>query len=218
MLLQLHLHSRLSTWLQWIGQRQLQDEARNISVLEFGVTYIRDFRVISKISAVSNLENELTYGSDQPSHMTQHFVNAVVNIPNSKVHGANVGPTWVLSASDGPNVGPMDFAIRDDDIIKWKHFYVLLALSVGNSPVTSKFPSQRPVTLHLNKQLRKQPRRQWVELPSCSSWRHCNDCGQERDFQLIKHGWIQLIQFDKNEAWNSLWNFVYYDGTLDTSR
>ena len=27
-LLQLHLHSRLNTWLQWIGQRQLQDETR----------------------------------------------------------------------------------------------------------------------------------------------------------------------------------------------
>ena len=27
---QLHLHSRLNTWLQWIGQRQLQDQIRNI--------------------------------------------------------------------------------------------------------------------------------------------------------------------------------------------
>ena len=29
--LQLHLHSHLNTWLHWIGQRQLQDEMRNIS-------------------------------------------------------------------------------------------------------------------------------------------------------------------------------------------
>ena len=29
-LLQLHLHSRLNTWLQLIGQMQLQDETRNI--------------------------------------------------------------------------------------------------------------------------------------------------------------------------------------------
>ena len=29
-LLRLHLHSRLNTWLQWIGQRQLQDETRNM--------------------------------------------------------------------------------------------------------------------------------------------------------------------------------------------
>ena len=27
-------------------------------------------------------------------------------IPDSKVHGANMGPTWVLSAPDGPHVSP----------------------------------------------------------------------------------------------------------------
>ena len=32
--------------------------------------------------------------------------------PGSKVHGANMGPTWVLSAPDGPHVGPMNLAIR----------------------------------------------------------------------------------------------------------
>ena len=31
---------------------------------------------------------------------------------HSKVHGANMGPTWVLSTPDGPHVGPMNFAIR----------------------------------------------------------------------------------------------------------
>ena len=34
-------------------------------------------------------------------------------IPDTKVHGANMGPTWVLSAPDGPHVGPMNHAIRD---------------------------------------------------------------------------------------------------------
>ena len=33
--------------------------------------------------------------------------------PDSKVHGANMGPTWVLSAPDGPHIGPMNLAIRD---------------------------------------------------------------------------------------------------------
>ena len=32
--------------------------------------------------------------------------------PYSKVQGANMGPTWVLSAPDGPHVGPMNLAIR----------------------------------------------------------------------------------------------------------
>ena len=31
--------------------------------------------------------------------------------PDNKVHGANMGPTWVLSAPDGPHVGPMNLAI-----------------------------------------------------------------------------------------------------------
>ena len=34
-------------------------------------------------------------------------------IPDSKDHGANMGPTWDLSAPDGPHVGPMNLAIRD---------------------------------------------------------------------------------------------------------
>ena len=31
---------------------------------------------------------------------------------DSKVHGANMGPTCVPSAPDGPHVGPMNLAIR----------------------------------------------------------------------------------------------------------
>ena len=33
-----------------------------------------------------------------------------LTIPDNNVHGANLGPTWVLSAQDGPFVGPMDHA------------------------------------------------------------------------------------------------------------
>ena len=32
--------------------------------------------------------------------------------PDSKVHVAHMGPTWVLSAPGGPHVGPMNLAIR----------------------------------------------------------------------------------------------------------
>ena len=35
-----------------------------------------------------------------------------LNIPDCKVHGANTGPTWVLSAQSAPHVGPMNLAIR----------------------------------------------------------------------------------------------------------
>ena len=44
----------------------------------------------------------------------KHTVNALQDNghPDSNVHGANMGPTWVLSAPDGPHVGPMNLAIR----------------------------------------------------------------------------------------------------------
>ena len=38
---------------------------------------------------------------------------ATQNTPDSKVHGANMGPTWVLSAPAGPHVCPMNLGIRD---------------------------------------------------------------------------------------------------------
>ena len=68
----------------------------------------------------------------------------------------------------------------------WRHqmetFSALLALSAGNSPVTSEFPSRRPVTgsfdvffdLRLKKRLSKQSRRRWFDKPSHSLWRHRN--------------------------------------------
>ena len=39
------------------------------------------------------------------------------NIPDSKVPGANMGPTWALSAPDGPHVGPLNFAMRENTMI-----------------------------------------------------------------------------------------------------
>ena len=32
--------------------------------------------------------------------------------PDSKVHGTNIGHIWVLSAPDGPHIGPMNLVIR----------------------------------------------------------------------------------------------------------
>ena len=43
----------------------------------------------------------------------QNNTNANPDNIDSKVHGANMGPTWVLSAPDGPHVGPMNLAIRE---------------------------------------------------------------------------------------------------------
>ena len=36
----------------------------------------------------------------------------IILSPDSQVHGANMGPTWVLSAPDGPHVGPMNLVFK----------------------------------------------------------------------------------------------------------
>ena len=71
--------------------------------------------------------------------------------------------------------------------ILWRHqmetFSAVLALCVGNSPVTGEFPAQRPMTrslhvffdLRLNKRLTKHSWGWWFETPSRSLWRHFNE-------------------------------------------
>ena len=41
------------------------------------------------------------------------FVCSEQNNPDSKVHGANMGPIWGRQDPGGPHVGPMNFAIWD---------------------------------------------------------------------------------------------------------
>ena len=40
------------------------------------------------------------------------FFLYILTCPDNKVHGANMGPTWVLSAPDGPHAGPRNTAIK----------------------------------------------------------------------------------------------------------
>ena len=54
-------------------------------------------------------------------------------IPDSTVHGANMGPTWVLSAPDGPHVGPMNLVIRDDAHVISLQCYVQFNLAFSES-------------------------------------------------------------------------------------
>ena len=35
-----------------------------------------------------------------------------ITYPDNKIHGANMGTTWVLSVPDGPHVGPINIASR----------------------------------------------------------------------------------------------------------
>ena len=44
--------------------------------------------------------------------------------PDSKIHGANLRPTWVLSAPDGPHVGPINLAVWVKHMAQSKYFGV----------------------------------------------------------------------------------------------
>ena len=46
-----------------------------------------------------------------PKNIFWEFPPLLMN-PDSKVHGANMGPTWVLASPGGPHVGPMNLVIR----------------------------------------------------------------------------------------------------------
>ena len=52
-------------------------------------------------------------------HISAKFVCIEIN-PNSKVYGANMGPTWCWRDPDGPHIAPMNLAIWE--LMTWKRF------------------------------------------------------------------------------------------------
>ena len=98
-------------------------------------------------------------------------------------HRVRRPPFWLIVTALGCNcylsvimwMRPKSVAQKafHDDVIKWKYFSVTVPLW-GDPPITSGFPSQRPVTpsfdaffdLHQNKWWSKQSRRRWFESPS----------------------------------------------------
>ena len=107
--------------------------------------------------------------------------------------------TWLLLSAIWQALG---IIAAEPSVTWWRHqmelFSALLAICVGNSPVTGEFPTKRPVTrsfdvffdLRLNKRLNKHSVGWWFETPSCSLWRHCNaiiaHIAQLRNFARIK--------------------------------
>ena len=53
--------------------------------------------------------------------LTNMTGDELINYPNSKVRGANMGPIWGRQDPGGPHVGPMNFAIWVCYISWWRH-------------------------------------------------------------------------------------------------
>ena len=58
---------------------------------------------------------------------------------NSKVHGDNMGPTWVLSAPYGPHVDHMNLALRE--AIHWDPHPHMIAKAALESDISSGYPN-----------------------------------------------------------------------------
>ena len=77
---------------------------------------------------------------------------AYSNSPDSKFHGANMGPTWVPSSPGGPHVGPMNLAIwekweaniQTDGLAKGCGIFFTNLLGIRDSCVTSSIHVHRP--------------------------------------------------------------------------
>ena len=82
-------------------------------------------------------------------------------------------------------------------------FSTLLAICVGNSPVTGEFLAQRPVTrsfdvffdLRLNKRLSKQSWGWWFETPWRSLWRHRNVLHRHHHDHVLCTSWYNTRRY-----------------------
>ena len=69
--------------------------------------------ILASVLKYLNIFSDWTYIGFQRFRVSQHLtVLRHQQDPDNKVHGANMGPTWVLLAPDGPHVSPMNLAIE----------------------------------------------------------------------------------------------------------
>ena len=107
-----------ATWIiGWVNNRQAGDLRRHRShydviVIQINFTGAGANYCLHLYHLITREVNLLDLSKTQQSSNCQCFQRNVQYYPDSKVHGANMGPTWVLSAPDGPHVGPMNLAIR----------------------------------------------------------------------------------------------------------
>ena len=67
---------------------------------------------MSKLAWLYDLQtNERLHHSTQWPVSKWSMCTSADSVPDSKVHGANMGPIWAWQYPDGPHVGPMSLAI-----------------------------------------------------------------------------------------------------------
>ena len=95
-----------------------------------------------------------------------------VYAPDSKIHVANMGPTWVLSAPGGPRVGPMNLAVRGGLFTS----FVTFRFSTRTKPQCVPFSHFCSTWACLTDILRPQVCLNIVNIPKLWTlqWNHCH--------------------------------------------
>ena len=87
--------------------------------------------------------------SDAPDWLL--IIDCFITIPDSNVHGANMGPIWGRQDPGGPHVGPMNFAMWDCTLkmsgSNSEYFQVLAVLEVVSTTAPSATNDYKVVTM-----------------------------------------------------------------------
>ena len=84
-----------------------------------------------------SLIDHFIYSHGPPISITIHC--CYEQYQDSKMNGANMGPTWVLSAPDGPHAGPINLVIRLGLFITEHILLSLVHLNVKNGNMRKAF-------------------------------------------------------------------------------
>ena len=105
------IHSDISVYLYLFINTITQWNGKVVMLLFFIISCTRGLAapevVVTTTSCAANDDKKR-----QHDNLSISVQEVMKEYPDSKVHGANMGPTWVLSAPGGPHVGTMNLAIR----------------------------------------------------------------------------------------------------------
>ena len=136
----------------------------------------------SQITGVTIVYTTVCSGTDQRKHQSSASLAFV-----SGIH------RWIPYT--------MASNVETISITWWRHqmetFSALLDFRAGNSPATSEFLAQSPLTrsfdvlldLRVNKRINKQWWGCWFETPQRPLWRHCNGWHHDEFFRVV---WVAL--------------------------
>ena len=125
------------------------------------------------------------------------------NNPDSKIHEANMDPTWVLSAPDGPHVGPMNLAI----CVSHRRTCICLGSKRCRQSTASVMPTKAPSS-----------KLGWLSIHLCYSklQRSCeihHNTSRIKTWVIIHHWFIiqlaHMFLLTTNHPW--LWSLSSYN-------